>query len=71
MRFPALFLLFGLLTLFDLVVPDFIPFADEIGLGLLTLLFGSWRSRKAEKPAESGMRAQITDGSTSRRPGSP
>lgn len=46
LRFPSLFLLFAGLTLADLLIPDVIPFADEIGLALLTLLFGMWKDRK-------------------------
>ncbi len=45
LRFPGLFILLAVVTLVDLVVPDFIPFADEIGLALLTLLLGSWKNR--------------------------
>ncbi|GMV51585.1 hypothetical protein FBQ96_08105 [Nitrospirales bacterium NOB] len=45
LRFPSLFLLFALLTLADLIVPDVIPLADEIGLALLTLLLGLWKDR--------------------------
>ncbi len=50
LRFPSLFLLFAGLTLADLVIPDVIPFADEIGLALLTLLFGLWKDRKRTSP---------------------
>ena len=46
LRFPTLFVLFGLLTLVDLVVPDPIPLLDELGLGLLTLLLALWRDRR-------------------------
>ncbi len=46
LRFPALFVLFALLTLADLIVPDVILLADEIGLALLTLLFGLWKDRR-------------------------
>jgi hypothetical protein len=49
LRFPTLFLILGILTLIDVVVPDFIPFADEIGLALLTVLFGMWKNRKTAK----------------------
>lgn len=45
LRYPQLFALVLGLFLVDLVVPDFIPFADEILLGLLTLLAGSLRRR--------------------------
>ena len=47
LRFPTLFLLLGSLTLLDLFIPDFIPFIDEIGLALLTILFGTWKDRRS------------------------
>ncbi|MDR4480281.1 MAG: DUF6116 family protein [Nitrospira sp.] len=46
LRFPSLFVLFALLTLADVVIPDVIPFADEIGLAVLTLLLGMWKDRR-------------------------
>jgi hypothetical protein len=49
LRFPQLFLATGVLFLLDLVIPDFIPFADELLLGLATLLLGSWKNRRNEK----------------------
>jgi len=49
LRFPTLFLVLGILTLLDIVVPDFIPFIDEIGLALLTVLFGMWKNRKTAR----------------------
>ena len=51
LRFPSLFALFALLTLADIVIPDVIPFADEIGLALLTLLFGLWKDRRNHRLA--------------------
>lgn len=53
LRFPALFALVGTLFLVDLVVPDMIPFVDEILLALGTLLLGSLRRRRAP-PVEAG-----------------
>jgi len=50
LRFPGLFLILALLTLTDFLIPDIIPFADEIGLALLTLLLGSWKNRKIPTP---------------------
>ena len=44
--FPSLFVLFAVLTLADIVIPDVIPLADEIGLALLTLLLGLWKDRR-------------------------
>ena len=49
------------LFLFDLVVPDLVPFVDEILLGLGAALFGMWRERvpanavKADKPPEKNV----------------
>ncbi len=45
LRFPQLFLLALGLFLVDVLVPDFIPFADEIILGLVTLIAASLRKR--------------------------
>jgi hypothetical protein len=50
LRFPSLFVLFAGLTLADLLIPDVIPFADEIGLATLTLLLGLWKDRKQSQP---------------------
>jgi hypothetical protein len=45
LRYPQLFLLtLGLFAL-DLVIPDLIPFADEILLGLMSVLLGTWKGR--------------------------
>lgn len=46
LRFPWLFALTAMLFLVDLFVPDVIPVADELFLGLATLLLGSWRKRR-------------------------
>jgi hypothetical protein len=54
LRFRQLFFIAGGLFLLDLLVPDLIPFADEILLGLLTLLFGAWKKGAAELPSSSG-----------------
>ena len=43
LRFPKLLLLTAALFLADLAIPDFIPFVDEILLGLATLLLANLR----------------------------
>ena len=48
-KFPWLFGLTAILFVIDLFVPDFVPFADELLLGLTTLLLGAWRSKKSDK----------------------
>jgi hypothetical protein len=50
LRFPYLFGLTALLFVADLLVPDAIPFVDELLLGLLTLLFASLRKRPGLEP---------------------
>ena len=50
LRFPTLFLITAGLFLVDLVIPDAIPFADELLLGLGTLLLGSLRRGKPAGP---------------------
>ena len=52
LRFPTLFVLFATLTLLDLLIPDCIPFADEIGLALLATLFGLWKRRRSAAPRD-------------------
>jgi hypothetical protein len=51
LRFPTLFGLMAGLFLLDLIVPDLVPFADEILLALGTLVVGSLRKRPGSEPA--------------------
>ena len=53
LRYPLLFIITLLLFIFDLALPDVIPFADEILLGLLTALLGRLRKKKSEKSVNS------------------
>lgn len=46
LSYPKLFLFAAGLFLADVVIPDFIPFADELLLGLGTLLLANWKTRK-------------------------
>jgi hypothetical protein len=45
-RFPTLLLFTGGLFFVDLLVPDFIPLADELLLGLATLILSRWKDRR-------------------------
>lgn len=47
LSYPRLFLLTATLFFVDLLIPDFVPLADEILLGLGTLLLANWKNRKA------------------------
>jgi hypothetical protein len=48
LRFPQLFLVTAGLFLIDLLLPDAIPFVDEILLGLATLLLATLKSRRSD-----------------------
>jgi hypothetical protein len=50
LRFPALFAITAVLFILDFFIPDAIPFADEILLGLGAALLGSWKKRKEPNP---------------------
>jgi hypothetical protein len=45
LRFPRLLAITAVLFILDLIIPDMIPFADEILLGLLSLLLASLKKR--------------------------
>ena len=51
LRFPQLFWLTLILFLLDVLIPDLVSFADEILLGLATLMLGSWK-REAPRAGE-------------------
>lgn len=46
LRFPNLFLLVLVCFVADLLLPDFIPFLDEILLGLCTLMLAAWKNKR-------------------------
>jgi hypothetical protein len=58
LRFPTLFLVSAVLFLVTLVVPDPIPLADELLLGLATALLASWRKRRLPHPPDPADGAQ-------------
>jgi Family of unknown function (DUF6116) len=49
LRFPTLFWITATLFVIDLLIPDLIPMADEILLGLGTLLLAGWKRRAAPR----------------------
>ena len=54
LRFPTLFKVCAALFVVDLVIPDVIPFADEILLALLTLMVAAFRKRDGIPAASPG-----------------
>jgi hypothetical protein len=50
LSYPRLFVITAVLFVIDLIVPDFIPLADEILLGLGSLLLANFKKRKSPEP---------------------
>lgn len=50
LRFPTLFLVTAVLFILDVLIPDFIPLADELLLGLGALLLSTWKKAGGPKP---------------------
>ena len=50
LRFPVLFGITATLFVFDFLTPDFIPFADELILGLTAALLAAGKSAKIRSP---------------------
>jgi hypothetical protein len=63
LSYPRLFALTAALFALDVVVPDVVPFADELLLGLGTLLLANWKKRKGPAVPESSP----IDGEANRR----
>lgn len=52
-RSSTLAMVVGSLFILDVLIPDFLPFVDEIILGVVTILIARWQSRRAEPQAAS------------------
>ena len=61
LRFPQLFALTATLFAIDLLIPDLIPFVDEILLGLGTLLLANWKADDKTRPETGGNKPPIKD----------
>ena len=53
LSYPRLFVATAALFVADMLVPDFIPFVDELLLGLGTLLLANWKRVKPRRPENS------------------
>lgn len=58
LRYPQLVAIMASLFVLDLVIPDVIPFADEVLLGLGTLLLASLKRRHTERNPDVAHRAR-------------
>lgn len=62
LRFPKLVALTAAVFVLDLLIPDVIPFADEILLGLVTLVLAGIRRRDAPDAEASEAARPHADG---------
>lgn len=53
LSYPRLFVLTATLFVIDLIVPDLIPLADEILLGLGSLLLANFKKRRTPDPSKN------------------
>ncbi len=60
LKYPQLFFVTLALFLVDLVVPDLFPFIDEILLGLLTVLLGSWADDRGQNDVRGAPVKDVT-----------
>lgn len=51
LRFPTLLLVTGAIFVLDVMIPDAIPIADELLLGLATAALAAWRRKDSEDEA--------------------
>ena len=58
LRFPTLFMITAGVLAVDLLLPDPLPFVDEVLFGLVTLMLANWKRRKVERevPADAPTR---------------
>ncbi|MEM9388438.1 MAG: DUF6116 family protein [Pseudomonadota bacterium] len=52
LKFPKLLAVTAALFIIDVLIPDVVPFADELLLGLITAVLASLRDRAQNKDAE-------------------
>ena len=67
LRFRSLFILAGLLFAFDAILPDVIPFVDEILLAVLTLILGALKIREND-PASDDELLDLPESAASAEP---
>ncbi len=49
LKFKTLFIIVSALFITDLLVPDVIPFIDEIILGLMAIVLANWKKESTQK----------------------
>ena len=61
LKFRNLFLIIISLFVIDLFVPDFMPFIDEIILGLLAIILANWKKERRKEDEGTLIEGEIID----------
>jgi len=61
LKFKNLFFLVVGLFIIDLLVPDFIPFIDEVILGLLAIILANWKKERKQDDEGTLIEGEIID----------
>ena len=61
LKFKNLFFLVVGLFIIDLLVPDFIPYIDEIILGLLAIILANWKKERKQGDEGTFIEGEIID----------
>jgi len=62
LRFRNLFFIVIGLFFLDLLIPDFIPFIDEIILGLLAIILANWKKERNQDKEGKVIEGEIIEG---------
>ncbi len=62
LRFRNLFLIVVALFTLNLFIPDFIPFIDEILLGLIAIFLAHWKDERKQKELGSIIEGEVVNG---------
>ena len=62
LKFKNLFFLVTGLFLIDLLLPDFLPFIDEIILGLMAIILANWKKERNQNKEGTLIEGEIIDG---------
>ncbi len=61
LRFKNLFFMVLALFFVDLLIPDFIPFIDEIILGLLAIILANWKKERNQDKEDKVIEGEIVN----------
>jgi hypothetical protein len=61
LKFRNLFFLVTGLFLIDMLLPDFIPFIDEIILGLMAIILANWKKERNQNKEGTLIEGEIID----------